>query len=108
MVIALQCQLNDTLYDLVSISSGDTLYGATFYCTTASSTSASGHVIAVISKNVTASQAEAILTMLTHNSAGARIGNNVIVSTASLYLLHLPNDILSAIPTFVMNAGMGD
>ncbi|MCX6651583.1 MAG: hypothetical protein NT131_08030 [Methanomassiliicoccales archaeon] len=73
-----------------------------------SSFPASGHVIAVISKNVTAAQAEAILTKLTHNATGARIGNNVSVSSASLYLLHLPNDILSAIPTFVMNAGMGD
>jgi hypothetical protein len=67
-----------------------------------------GHVIAVISKNVTASQAEAILTKLTHNVTGARIGNNVTISSTSLYLLHLPNDILSTIPTFVMNAGMGE
>jgi len=69
--------------------------------------SASAQVIAVISKNVTAAQAEAILTMLTHNSTGARIGNNVTISSTAVYLLHLPNDILSAIPTFVMNAGMG-
>jgi len=106
--IALQCQLNDTLYDLASLSSGDPLYNASFYSTDTSSASASGHVIAVISKNVTASQAEAILTKLTHNATGARIGNNVTISSTAVYLLHLPNDILSAIPTFVMNAGMGE
>ncbi|HUT27229.1 MAG TPA: hypothetical protein VMW85_04190 [Methanomassiliicoccales archaeon] len=105
--IALQCQLNDTLYNLASISSGDPLYGASFYSTDASSASASGHVIAVISKNVTAAQAEAILTKLTHNATGARIGNNVTISSTAVYLLHLPNDILSAIPTSVMNSGMG-
>ncbi|MCX6651177.1 MAG: hypothetical protein NT131_05940 [Methanomassiliicoccales archaeon] len=68
---------------------------------------ASAHVIAVISKNVTAAQAEAILTKLTHNATDARIGNNVTISSTAVYLLHLPNDILSSIPTFVMNAGMG-
>jgi len=106
--IALQCQLNDTLYDLASISSGDPLYGASFYSTNMTSACASGHVIAVISKNVTAAQAEAILTKLTHNATGGRIGNNVTISSTAVYLLHLPNDILSAIPTFVMNAGMGE
>jgi len=73
-----------------------------------SSSSASVHIIAVISKNVTATQAETILTMLTHNSTGGRIGNNVTISSTALYLLHLPNDILSAIPTSVMNSGMGE
>ena len=106
--IALQCQLNDTLYDLASLSSGDPLYGASFYSTDPASTSASAHVIAVISKDVTATQAEVILTKLTHNSTGARIGNNVTISSTALYLLHLPNDILSTIPTFVKNAGMGE
>jgi len=70
--------------------------------------SLSAHVIAVISKNVTASQAETILTMLTHNVTNGRIGNNVTITSTSLYLLHLPNDILSAIPTSVMNSGMGE
>ena len=70
--------------------------------------SASGHVIAVISKDVTATQAELILTKLTHNATGARIGNNVTISSTAIYLLHLPNDILSTIPTFVKNAGMGE
>ncbi len=105
--IALQCQLNDTLYDLQNV--GNTpLSGASFYSTNVSSTSASAHIIAVISKNVTASQAETILTMLTHNATGARVGNNVTISSTALYLLHLPNDILSAIPTSVMNSGMGE
>ena len=106
--IALQCHLNDTLYDLASLSTGDPLYGASFYSTDPASTSASAHVIAVISKDVTATQAELILTKLTHNSTGARIGNNVTISSTALYLLHLPNDILSTIPTFVKNAGMGE
>ena len=70
--------------------------------------SASGHVIAVISKDVTATQAELILTKLTHNATGARIGNNVTISSTAIYLLHLPNDILSSIPTFVKNDGMGE
>jgi hypothetical protein len=42
-----------------------------------------------------------------NNSTGARIGNNVTISSTSVYLLHLPNDILSSIPTSVMNSGMG-
>ncbi|MHC1710086.1 MAG: hypothetical protein AB9819_06750 [Methanomassiliicoccales archaeon] len=104
--IALQCQLNDTLYDLQNVASTP-LSGASLYSTNVSSASASGHIIAVISKNVTASQAETILTMLTHNSTGIRISNNVTISSTALYLLHLPSDILSAIPTSVMNAGMG-
>jgi hypothetical protein len=106
--IALQCQLNDTLYDLASLSSGDPLYGASFYSTDASSATASGHVIAVISTNVSVTNAEVILWMLTHNSTDGRIGNNVTISSASLYLLHLPSDILSSIPTSVTNAGMGE
>jgi hypothetical protein len=105
--IALQCQLNDTLYNLQSIASSP-LNNASFYSTDPLKTTASGHIIAVISKNVTASQAELILTMLTHNATGGRIGNNVTISSTALYLLHLPNDILSAIPTFVMNSGMGE
>ena len=39
------------------------------------------------------------LGMLTHNSTGARIGNDVIMpSTEALYLLHLPKDVLAYIP----------
>jgi hypothetical protein len=45
--------------------------------------------------------------MLTHNSIGARIGNNVTVSSTSVYLMHLPNDVLSSIPTSVTNSGLG-
>ncbi|MCG7841348.1 MAG: hypothetical protein MIO87_05470 [Methanomassiliicoccales archaeon] len=45
--IALQCQLNDTPYNLASISSGDSLYGASFYSTDDVSTSASARVIAI-------------------------------------------------------------
>jgi hypothetical protein len=105
--IALQCQLNDTLYDLQNVTNTP-LNCASFYSTDPLKATASGHIIAVISKNVTASQAETILTMLTHNATGGRIGNNVTISTTALYLLHLPNDILSAIPTSVMNSGMGE
>jgi hypothetical protein len=104
--IALQCQLNDTLYNLQNISSTP-LAGASFYSTDQQSASASSHVIAVITKNVTAAEAEDILTMLTHNSTGARIGNNVTITAASVYLLHLPNDVLSSIPTNVLNSGLG-
>jgi len=105
--IALECQLNDTLYNLQNIASSP-LNGASFYSTDPMTATASSHIIAVISKNVTASQAETILTMLVLNSTGARIGNNVTISSTALYLLHLPNDILSAIPTSVQNSGMGE
>ncbi|MDD1772003.1 MAG: fibronectin type III domain-containing protein [Methanomassiliicoccales archaeon] len=104
--IALQCQLNDTLYDLQSIGSTP-LADASFYSTDQDSASASSHVIAVITKNVTYQQAEAILEMLTHNSTGARIGNNVTISSTSVYLMHLPKDILSSIPTSITNSGLG-
>ena len=104
--IALQCQLNDTLYNLQSIGSTP-LAGASFYSTDQDSASASSHVIAVITMNVTYQQAEDILEMLTHNSTGARIGNNVTVSSTSVYLMHLPNDVLSSIPTSVTNSGLG-
>ncbi|MBI0581755.1 MAG: pre-peptidase C-terminal domain-containing protein [Methanomassiliicoccales archaeon] len=104
--IALQCQLNDTLYDLQNVASSP-LNGASFYSTNVSSASASGHIIAVISHDVSASETEDILFMLTHNATYGRIGNNVTISSTALYLLHLPSDILSAIPTSVMNAGMG-
>jgi len=50
--IALQCQLNDTLYNLQNIGSSP-LNGASFYSTDPVKTTASGHIIAVISKNVT-------------------------------------------------------
>jgi len=46
-VIALQYQLNNTLYNLASISSSDPMYGASFYNTDSASISASGHVIAI-------------------------------------------------------------
>jgi len=98
---------HDIDYVVADIASSP-LNGASFYSTDPLKATASGHIIAVISKNVTASQAETILTMLTHNTTGGRIGNNVTISTTSLYLLHLPNDILSAIPTSVMNSGMGE
>jgi len=106
--IALECQLNDTLYDLGSMTSSNVLYNASFYSTNMSSSTSSSHIVVVITKNVTATQAEAILTMLTFNSTNARIGNNVTISSTALYLLHLPGDVLSAIPTSVENAGMGE
>jgi phosphodiesterase/alkaline phosphatase D-like protein len=106
--IALECQLNDTLYDLGSMNSSNALYNASFYSTNMSSSTSSSHIVVVITKNVTATQAEAILAMLTFNSTNARIGNNVTISSSAIYLLHLPGDVLSAIPTSVENAGMGE
>jgi len=106
--IALECQLNDTLYDLGSMTSSNVLYNASFYSTNMSSSTSSSHIVVVITKNVTAAQAEDILEMLTHNTTGARIGNNVTISPAALYLLHLPGDILSSIPTFIKNEGIGE
>lgn len=77
--IALQCQLNDTLYDLQNVGIS-TLNGASFYSTNISNTSSSGHIIAVISHDVSVTEAENVLYMLTHNSTDGRIGNNVVIS----------------------------
>jgi hypothetical protein len=76
---------NDTLNSPSSTSSTAILLGFAINSTNVTGASASGHIIAVISKNVTATQAETILTMLTHNATGGRIGNNVTISTTAQY-----------------------
>jgi hypothetical protein len=107
--IALECKLNYTLSHLGTMNNADPLRNAEFYYTDSSQAVSSAHVIATISKTVTAAQAEWILTNLTKNSAGERIGNNVTISTTSaLYLLHLPNDVLSSVPSLIDNDGLGN
>ena len=70
--------------------------------------SASSHVVAVISKNVNGAVAEAILYMLTHDASNVRIGNNVTIAADNVYLLHLPKDVVSSIPTIIQNSGLGE
>jgi hypothetical protein len=107
--IALECGLNYTLSHLNTINTNNLLYDADFYYTNSSQSVSSGHVVASISKTMTAANAELLLTNLTKNKAGERIGNNVTISTTSaLYLLHLPRDVLSAIPSVIDNDGMGN
>ena len=105
--IALDCKLNYTLENLGSISSSHPLYGASFVYTNTTQAVSSAHVVVVISKNVTAAQAETLLYDLTHNSTNARIGNNVTISSTNYYLLHLPSDVLAGIPMTVANDGLG-
>ncbi len=77
--IALQCQLNDTLYNLQNIGSSP-LNDASFYSTDPLKATVSGHIIAVISHDVSVTEVENVLYMLTHNSTDGRIGNNVVIS----------------------------
>ena len=77
--VLLGSSLNHTLFHLETVGSGHALNGASLSVTDANAEQASSHIIAVISKNVTASQA--ILTMLTHNATGGQIGNNVTISS---------------------------
>jgi subtilisin-like proprotein convertase family protein len=106
--IALACKLNYTLSHLQSIQSTDPLYGASFYYANDSQSLGTSHIRAVISTNLTAAKAETLLYDLTHNSTNARIGNNVTMpTTEALYFLHLPSDVLSSIPSIIVNDGLG-
>jgi len=96
--VALDSRLNDTLFGIGSITSDSALFDATFCYSDQSVATSSSHILAVISKNVTAAQAESILDNITHDGSNARVGNNVSISSSQLYLLHLPKDILSHIP----------
>ncbi len=107
--IALECGLNYTLSHLDTINTNNLLYDADFYYANSSLSVSSGHVVVSISKTMTAANAELLLTNLTKNKAGDRIGNNVTISTTSaLCLLHLPRDVLSAIPRVIDNDGLGN
>ncbi|MFA5313528.1 MAG: hypothetical protein WC375_09480 [Methanomassiliicoccales archaeon] len=107
--IALECQLNDTLANLGGMTGSDPLYNAEFYYTNGSMAASSSHIIASLSKTLAGSAAESLLYDLTHNSTGARIDINVTISSnLVLYLLHLPADVLQAIPSYIVNAGLGN
>ena len=103
--IALACQLNDSLANVSTLPSSNPFHGATFHSTQGGS--GSSHVVAVISKNVNGAVAETILYMLTHDASNVRIGNNVTIAADNVYLLHLPNDVVSSIPTIIQNSGLG-
>jgi len=89
--------------NLQSTSSNDPLYGANFFVTDESSSVASGHIIAVISKNVSDIQAVNILSKLTHAPTNMTIANSMVVSTELLYLMHLPRDIVAYVPSTGLN-----
>jgi subtilisin-like proprotein convertase family protein len=107
--IALESKINDTLWSLESIQPSNPLNGSSFYNTDNSTSSASGHIIAVISKNMTGAKADELLEMMTHNATNARIGNNVTIeSTEILNMMHLPRDVLAYIPLLgVVNSPTG-
>ncbi|MFA7341785.1 MAG: hypothetical protein WCY65_01255 [Candidatus Methanomethylophilaceae archaeon] len=103
--IALACQMNDSLANVSTLPSSNPFHGATFHSTQGGS--GSSHVVAVISKKVNGAVAETILYMLTQDSSDVRIGNNVTIAAEIVYLLHLPNDVVSSIPTIIQNSGLG-
>jgi hypothetical protein len=105
--IGLESQLNYTLSHLTSLSSGDPLYSAQFCSADSSKAVSSANIVAMISANLTGAKAETLLSDMTHNHSGGRIGNNVTIDPSNLYTLHLPRDVLSAIPQTVQNAGTG-
>jgi hypothetical protein len=107
--VALGSQLNDTLFGIDNITSTDPLFEATFCYADDDEKSSSYSVIAVISKNVTGAQAEAVLEAITHDTSNGRVGNNVSLTSVHLYLLHLPQDVLSHIPmTEFVNSDTGN
>jgi hypothetical protein len=67
----------------------------------------SANIVAMISANLTSQKAEALLTNITHDRAGKRIGDNVTIYPLNLCLLHLPRDVLSAMPQTVQNSDTG-
>jgi len=96
--MALQSCINDTLSDLGNISGNSPLHGAAF-STTDPSMASSSHIIAIISQNMTGQEAESLLVMMTRNSTDAVIGNFVVMGdTESIYLSHMPRDVISHIP----------
>jgi len=107
--LALESKINSTLYNLQGAGVDNPLRNASLRTPPASGDS-SGHIVAVISKNLTGEEAETLLGMMTHNSSDARIGNSQIVpSTMALYLMHLPLDVVSGIPVLdVVNSPAGN
>jgi len=93
--LALGSQLNDTL---TTSPSGTELAGGMFFTTGPSAATSSGHIVAVIEKAMTNAQAESLLTRLTHDASGERIGDDVRIASSDVYTLHLPRDVQSRIP----------
>jgi len=96
--VVLASELNYTLFNLDKVGQGHPLYGAGLSVTNKSAEQVSAHVIAVISKNVTASHAEAILDLLTRDVNGVRVGNGVSVTSSQMVMMHLPLDVLNYVP----------
>ena len=97
--IAVYSLLNQSLSDPSSIISGDPLYGATFAYTNRSAASSSGHVIAVISQSLTYQGGGGAALDADARTGNAIVGQGTVIEDPSmLYLMHLPKDILRAIP----------
>jgi hypothetical protein len=89
--IALECKLNYTLSHLGSISSTNALYGADFYYTNSSQSVSSAHIVATISKSLTATKAEELLLNRTKSQLRAPFGK-----------LHiLMKDMIKEIPSLI-------
>ncbi len=101
--VALQSQLNYTFEDLLHRLSGTVLNGATLYDTNTGATTSSGNVIMVISTSLYTYQAESLLSMLTHDHSGKRVGDNVTLSGSEVYTMHLPGDVLRSVASQDIN-----
>ena len=95
--VALQSQLNYTFEDLANRLSGTILAGAGLYSTNTNAATSSGSVIMEIYAQYSNNDAEQLLTMLTHDPSGKRIGDNVTFSGAAVYSMHLPYDVLRSV-----------
>ncbi|MFA5313025.1 MAG: hypothetical protein WC375_06910 [Methanomassiliicoccales archaeon] len=106
--IELERHLNETLDNFGIMTSSNLLYNAELYYTDCSMATRASDIITLFSKTRTANMMESVLFDLTHNLIEAHMGNNAtIFSTSALNLLHLPNDVLSVVPSFIENAGLG-
>jgi hypothetical protein len=88
--IAVESQLNQSLSNPASITSGNPLYGATFAYTDRSAATGSGHVIAVISQSLSAQSAESLLYMLTHGPGNVIVGQGTVIEDPNM--LYLPKE----------------
>ena len=105
--VLLESGLKDILLGEGSVPSS--LAGAVFMSADTALSQSSSHVIAMVSKNVTAAEAGQILHNLTHTAGGDVVGQGMtFLSTASIYQLHLPVDVLHSIPVLgLMSSNVG-
>jgi hypothetical protein len=107
--VALQSQLNYTFGDLTTRLSGTVLAGAKLYKTDTMNVTSSGSVVMIITIDLYTWQADQLLGNLTQGTHGNRVGDNVTVSGAEVYRLHLPVDVLKCVAAAdVNNSDFGD